>query len=377
LKVNEINIRIQNYYKDHPSEQAKTNYFLTLEINSEIAEKTEIVSSFYTANAGWTPKYDIEISDINSDPLMISKADVWQNTGFNWNDVKLSLSTSKPSHSGELPQLFPWSLYVQVPAPAPVAIERKKSAESVSNSRAYSSNTNTIENVATSSFSAGLSTGQGYATLQANKQIEIDDFFMSFEFSPKMNYTILTDGEVHTINLESTKLKASYEYLAIPKIDANAYLTAKIANPEELRLLSAQANIYFNNTFIGTTNINAKQTSDTFQISLGKDDDVAVKRSVIQNFNETKFLSSKVERTFGYKITVKNNKKSKISLVIKDQIPISTHEQIEIEKLDVNDASINQESGIATWKLDLESGKSIDKIIKFKVISPKEVVIGK
>jgi uncharacterized protein (TIGR02231 family) len=366
-KINELTVRVQNYYKENPSEQAKTNYFLTMEINSENAEKTEIVSSFYTGSAGWTPKYDIEINDIASDPLLISKADVWQNTGFNWNDVKLTLN-------GELPVLSPWNLGMPNPN---VVIQGNNGYNNlnVSNSNTWK-NVQVENNVADSQLIDNINK-EARKTLQDDDLIDIDESFMSYEFTPKMNYTILTDGEVHTINLESTKLKAKFEYLAIPKIDASAYLTAKIANPEDLRLLSAEANIYFNNTFIGSTNINANQTSDTFQISLGKDEDVAIKRTVIQNFNETKFLSSNVERTFGYKIKVKNNKKSKISIVIKDQIPISTHEKIEIEKLDISGASLNPDNGILHWTFDLESGKSVDKIIKFKVTSPKEVVIGR
>jgi hypothetical protein len=61
-------------------------------------------------NAGWFPRYDVRIETISKPMRLEYKADVFQNTGVDWKNVKLSLSTADPNKSGVLPNLTTWYL---------------------------------------------------------------------------------------------------------------------------------------------------------------------------------------------------------------------------------------------------------------------------
>jgi len=120
LKLIELNKKIVEYY----AETTKINKQLQELNNTKKEETSEIVVvvvaekavtekfslNYVVSNAGWTPKYDIRVNEISKPLDLTSKADVFQNTGYNWEKVKITLSTGNPSESGEKPLLATWYL---------------------------------------------------------------------------------------------------------------------------------------------------------------------------------------------------------------------------------------------------------------------------
>src|SRR5690606_27995353 len=45
--------------------------------------------SYVVMNAGWRPSYDIRVDDVSDPAVIIYKADIWQNSGIEWKDVKV------------------------------------------------------------------------------------------------------------------------------------------------------------------------------------------------------------------------------------------------------------------------------------------------
>ena len=86
----------------------------TSEIFVKVKSEKNIEGSFEisypVSNAGWFPKYDIRISDVDTPLKLEYKADVFQHTGIDWKNVNLKLSTADPNESGVLPQLKKWVL---------------------------------------------------------------------------------------------------------------------------------------------------------------------------------------------------------------------------------------------------------------------------
>ena len=100
-----------------------------------------------------------------------------------------------------------------------------------------------------------------------------------------------------------------------------------------------------------------------------------IKREKIANKSGTKFLSGYKEQTFTYDITVKNNKKEAVEMLLKDQYPISTDKEITIELLDNGKAKVNTETGILTWDVKLNAGETKKLRISYKVKYPKDKFI--
>jgi uncharacterized protein (TIGR02231 family) len=177
------------------------------------------------------------------------------------------------------------------------------------------------------------------------------------------------------VALKEIKLPANYKYYAAPRVDKEAFLLAEINDYSKYNLLPGEANIIFEGLYVGKTTINPNQTTDTLNLSMGRDKKISIKREKVVDKSGTKFLSSYKEQTFTYDITIRNNKKEEIELLLKDQYPLSTDKEITIDLLDDGKAKVNTETGILTWALKLSANETKKIRISYKVKYPKDKII--
>ncbi len=194
----------------------------------------------------------------------------------------------------------------------------------------------------------------------------------SFEFEIKTPYTINSDNKNITVSIENYALDVNYEYFCVPKIDNDAFLVANIINWEQYNLLEGEANVFFENTFVGKTILDTRYISDTLSISLGRDKNVIVKREKLKEYTTKQFLGNKKEETRAWKISVKNNKNLPINMILFDQVPVSTIEEIEVNIDNISGAVLNKDKGEVKWKFNLEQSGKKDFELKYKVKYPKD-----
>ncbi|MBU7569449.1 MAG: DUF4139 domain-containing protein, partial [Flavobacterium sp.] len=80
-------------------------------------------------------------------------------------------------------------------------------------------------------------------------------------------------------------------------------------------------------------------------------------------------------QTFTFETTVRNNKKEAIQLTLKDQYPLSSDKEIEIELKQSDNAKVNAETGILTWDLNLKPNETRKIRISYTVKYPKNKII--
>lgn len=194
----------------------------------------------------------------------------------------------------------------------------------------------------------------------------------SVEFEIKTPYTVYSDNKNLTVEMDNYELPAEYEYYSIPKIDKDAFLLANIVNWEKYNLLEGEANIFFENTFVGKTILDVRYVSDTLNISLGRDKNVIVSREKVKDFNKKQFFGTKKEDSRAWKITVKNNKKQTINFVLLDQIPVSTMEEIEVIPDNLSGGTLNKDNGEVKWKFSLKPSTKNELELQYKVKYPKD-----
>lgn len=141
----------------------------------------------------------------------------------------------------------------------------------------------------------------------------------------------MSDGKQAVVDIGNYDFKAAYEYYAVPKVSADAFLTAKITDFNDMNFISGEANIFFEGTYLGKTLLDVQQ-ADTLTISLGVDKNVSVKREKQKGYTERQFIGSSQKDARHFVIDVKNRKSQAINLTIEDQIPVSTNSDISIEK---------------------------------------------
>ena len=193
----------------------------------------------------------------------------------------------------------------------------------------------------------------------------------SVEFEIKDPYTIKKDGKAYTVRLDDYELKADYEYYCAPKLDPAVFLTANIHDADQYHLLSGNLNLFYEGTYLGKSYLDANQITDTMSLSLGRDRNIVVKREKNMEFNKRKFFGTKRTDTRAWDIEIKNKKSIPIHLIIEDQYPISKEEQIQVDLLEYTEATIDPESHILKWELDLNAFEEAEIAFSYSVKYPK------
>jgi uncharacterized protein (TIGR02231 family) len=114
-KLREKNTALQNQLSQLKNKQTKVFSEITLAIKCNTTSKSKIQLSYMVTNAGWAPFYDIKSESLTEPITILSKANVYQNTGEDWKNVKLSLSTGNPTNNNTKPVLNPYTLVLNNP----------------------------------------------------------------------------------------------------------------------------------------------------------------------------------------------------------------------------------------------------------------------
>ncbi|WP_298896220.1 mucoidy inhibitor MuiA family protein [uncultured Psychroserpens sp.] len=197
----------------------------------------------------------------------------------------------------------------------------------------------------------------------------IEEGITNTRFEINKSYTIPSDGDVTVIEIEDYEVPASYAYFAAPVLNENVFLTAKIDDWEQYNLLPAEANVYFEGSYSGKTNINPQSTTEKLTISLGVDPNVVVKRTQPTDFKKNAFIGSNKIISKHYDIELKNNKSSAIDLILYDRIPISQNKEIKIDDIETGNSEYDDKKGILKWTINMPANNketfSFSYIVKY------------
>ena len=329
---------------------------IVLAISSKNATSGKFLISYLVNSAGWTPHYDLRVKDVKSPVQLSYKANVYQTSGESWDDILLTLSTGDPSQSGTKPVLNPWLLNFYVA----YAYQKNRRAEMAKDSGLE------LDEVTVTGY--GIKK-EDYASNPLSVQ-EIEKA-TTVSFKIDLPYNIPSDGKQYVVQMKDHELPASYEYYCAPKLDPDAFLTAQITGWEALNLLSGEASLFFEGTYLGKSYLDVQSVEDTLDLSLGRDKSIVVKRTRQKQNTKKKFMSNKRIDTRGWDIEVRNKKKLPIYIVIEDQIPIAVTEEIEVEK-EYKGAAFDKDTGKLTWKFDLQSNSTKKLNFKYTVKYPKK-----
>lgn len=401
--------------------------------------------SYFVKKAGWFATYDLRVKDI-SNPIDLSlKANVYQSSGEDWKDVKLTISNGDPTESGIAPNLEPWYLRfgeiksmafsspvinnaneisgkvtergTNLPLPG-VMINVKGTTIGVSTDSEGNYSLKLPENAQYLVFNyIGFKRQEAYINgkiiniaLEENKQ-ELNEVVVvgyasqqkksftgsemkikgassaplvatekyqptTLTFEIEVPYTILNDGKMYSVDIKNQTVPALYEYFAVPKLEKDVFLTAKLIDWQDLNLLEGEVNLYLEGAYLGKSILDVRHAGDTLNISLGRDKGIIIERKRLKEFSTKQFLSNYKNENRGFEISVRNNKQQSINIVIQDQFPISTTKEITVEEQEYKDATLDKESKILTWKYQLPAKQEKKHILKYSVKYPKNQEIN-
>ena len=395
--------------------------------------------SYFVANAGWFPNYDVRVTNVNSPVSLNYKADVYQNTGEDWNDVKLKLSNASPNDTGASPELETWylnyfrnSIYTRsnaynanikrvsglvydsqgLPLPGVNILVRGTSIgtqtdfdgryqlvlASDASELVYSyigfetkvipisksqidvrmvEDAAALEEVVIVGYgnqlkgrTAGMQVGQTNNSAEKIKTTTVENQ-TTVEFEVEEPYTVPSNGEKLTVDLKELEIDASYEYYTVPKLQQEAYLIAKITNWDQYNLLEGEANLFFEDAYVGRTILEAYSLEDTLSVSLGRDKSIVIGREIVDEFSKRRTIGSNKIETREIKITIRNKKSTPILMYVYDQIPIAAINDIDVETEELSNGKLDEKTGEIIWELNLGTEVQKELFLKYEVKYPK------
>lgn len=355
--------RMQQQLQELSQDKSGTTGQLILQLMAPEATTADLSISYLSPNAAWFAFYDLRAENTVSPLKIIYKASVTQSTGLDWKKVKLSLSTGNPSQNGTAPELSAWFLEFGEPA---YAYRRQKAAYQ-----------NRIQSMADKNMLAEVVVvNQPVADALAGKvagiNVQQNENMLNASFDIDVPYDIASNSKPHSVVLKEFSQPANFKYYSVPKVDGDAFLMAEITNYDKLNLLPGEANVIFENNYVGKSFINPNATTDTLNLSMGRDKKITVKREKIAELTGVKLIGSSKKQTFTYEIRIRNGKKEAVDLLLKDQYPVSTDKDMEVELLNAGAATVNKETGVLSWKLKLKPGATETIRISYSVKYPKD-----
>ena len=311
--------------------------------------------SYVVMNAGWQPSYDIRVDDISDPAVIIYKANIWQNSGVEWKDVKVSLSNAAPMTAGSLPVLNPWFIdfYQEYALNEMVATGYGTRAKPAAR--------------AAKAEDAVMMEMQESAPLP----VTVSESNISFSFDVNVPKTIATGGKPETVELQRLTVPATYSYAATPRIASSAYLMGYITEWDKYNLLPGESNIYFSNTFTGKGYINTAELTDTLPVSLGADNSITVKRDRRTDFTSQKLIGTNRVETLSFLISVRNNKSKAVNVKLRDQLPLPQNSDITVEAVELSGGKQNISTGEVTWDLSVAPRETKEIVFTYSVRYPK------
>ena len=375
-KISELQQTIQRINKQITQDETNGKLYsgiLKLSISVPKAISTTFTVTYYTGVASWSPCYDINIEKMEESIALHAKAQVQQNTGLDWENVRLTLSNATPNRSTVAPVFTPWYLRFNRSNYTRLATNEAMTSNSVTYKLEESAGVTSVDG-----FISDVRGSRASAPLLMNDYIEEDMQSVHVNYKITVPYNIDGNGKTQLIDLKDYTVKAEYKYYSIPKLSDETYLVASLSDYMKHNLLPGYATVTFDNTFVGKTMLKPNVTDSIITLTLTTDPRIAVKREKRNEFCSTKHVGNSTTATQSYLITVKNNQNKEVKLTLKEQYPISTNKDIEVKVTEVTPAATydKKDLGVLTWDMDLKAGETRTFTVTYSVKYPKDQKIN-
>lgn len=312
--------------------------------------------SYSVNGASWNAVYDARVDFEKSEVELVSYGVVRQNSGENWEGVDMVLSTAQVTSGGNMPEANSWFIRpYQPPMPMQYMAARTRGFADKKMKADASGMVNATADLALSEEAPMKKEAENmYA------QAEAKGVSVAYKLSRKA--TVKTDGSDYKLPITSQKLASNFEYSAYPRAAAMAYLKSLVTNAKDLQLLGGRVNVFFDGDFVGTSSFESIAPGQEFDLYMGADENVKVKRELLEKKSDDVFLGgipSPVKKMiYKYKLTVENYKTKASKVNLFDAIPISEDERIKVKvsglSMEPKQRDWKDRKGIWRWELQLE-----------------------
>lgn len=333
--------------------------------------------SYMVNGAYWHAIYDARSDMSKGEVELASFGTIKQTTGEDWKDVQLTLSTAQPTIGGRMPYVAPWILseqqvYPQSQMPRKAKMATMVSSEMASGGMQYAA----FDAVAPTAMPEEKEADVAYANVAQSG--------VSVTYKIARPVTILSDGSESKLPINTQTLKANFEYSSYPKASNFAYLGSRVTNANDLQLLAGPVNLFLGDEFVGKSSIDAIGPGQDFDLYLGIDENVKVKREQVEKKIDETLIggiqSPNRKTTFKYKLSVENFTSKPITVKLFDAMPVAQNDKIKVKVFDVSLQPTAKDwqdrKGVWQWELKLAPKAKQEIFYSFVVEHPRDMNVG-
>lgn len=370
--------KVQNDLNQLNANQYST-YSVNVPLESPQATRLSIELSYQVPNASWRPLYDARINTETGKLDLIQYGAVSQNTGEDWNGIKLSLSTAQPQRGTSLPDLTPYwidifnpQLYGGVAGGAVDALARRKEMMVMTNEAAAPASMAMEDQVM-------MEKAVAPAPMQAEfagAVIETGGFVSEYKIPGPAKVT--ADGTETKLMVGTFNTESVLQVHIKPQLSTDAFLVAKAKLKGDSPILPGQVSLFRDGAYVGQSNVPLLRPDEEHALFFGTDDQVAVKRKVLKDEKSEAGMIVRDNTQERHFVTEIQNLHSKpVTIVVKETVPTGRNDKIRSEILkDQTTAGYEADSanikGLLRWEFPLEAKAKKDLKLGWKVSWPKD-----
>ncbi len=329
----------------------------------------ELQVTYMVPGAAWTPSYEARALIDSREVELTYGARVAQQTGEAWEAVALALSTARPAVGGHAPSLEPWVLQflalarpLGAPASPPLSRQQQSAVAGQAARASEPADRRDADALQEREERAVASTADVVAGGPS----------VVFKIARPAN--IPNDSRQHKTTVAVTRTKGEFSYLAFPKRSPFAYLVAKVKTDGDAPLLAGPVDVFMGGDYVGRSSLETVAPGQTFDLHLGVDEGIKVRREEVVRERGEGGLFSKSQRTrIAYEITVQNFKRTAETITVRDQIPVSQDQEIEVGDVRFSqDPTEKTDRGSLKWTFKLNPQEKKVIRVEFTVAHPAD-----
>jgi len=336
-------------------------------VDLEVLKDGEITIelSYVISGASWEPLYDLRLLEEESILEVGYLAQIIQQTGEDWEDVSVSLSTARPALAATLPELDPWYVY---PKPPPVVPQGRRVASApmffMASKAVLPSSERMMEAVAEEQVEAEIAMAR------------FDQSGAAITYLLEGKASILSDGAPHKVTISRYSLIPKLDYVSTPRLVEAVYRRAILINQSDYTLLPGEVNLFTGEEFIGNTQLELTAPQGEIMLYLGVDDRIKVKRELKRREVDKSLIGGKRRIHFGYEIKLDNLTDRQVMITLHDQIPVGQHEDIKVRLESSEPKPTRQtEMNLLDWEITLPAKEKRSIRYDFLVEYPQEMEV--
>lgn len=346
--------------------QPRQRFRAKIEAEVLTAGEFQLSLSYMVQQAGWRPLYDVCLQADNEAPnLVVSTiAQVQQNSGQDWSQVSLSVSTARPAINQRLPELKPW--YVDELVAQPRAVMAQPMLKTAAMGMAAAEMEVAVREAMPAPVVAEAEV--------AMAEVQEGSTAVSFQVSGSVD--IPGDGSLHKTILHQASFPPALDYLAIPKHTDAVFRRARLINNSAAPMLSGIANLFVDDEFIGQNQLPYVPVNGELKLLLGVEERITVTRELARREVEKRFMQDIRQLRYGYKLVLKNLLALPVQVELHDHIPVSRHEQIKVKLENVQPAPAQKSDlNLLEWHLKLAAQAEQTVVYDYLVEYPRSMQV--